>query len=490
MTTTPLLSDITIPESALLKDALTTIDRNAQGVVFVVDVRSRLSGLLTDGDIRRLILAGKSLEVPVSTVMQREFTWRHINTDTKEIQKLLDSKIRHVPLVDDAHVLVDYACVHRLHRIQVMEPLLTGNELSYVTECIKTNWISSQGAFVRRFEKMMGDYCGMSHALSVSNGTTALHLALEALNIGEGDEVIVPDLTFAATINCVLHANATPVIVDVDPVTWTISPELVRKAITPKTKAIIPVHLYGQPCDMRALMAIAKEHNLLVIEDCAEALGSSINGQMVGSFGDVSAFSFFGNKTITTGEGGMLLFRDSAVHAKANMLRDHGMQPGRRYWHEVLGYNYRMTNLQAAVGVAQMERVDEFVKHKMRIGELYRSCFAGHEEIQPPAVVPGSLNSYWLFSMLLSGNSRIKRDELMSKLLSNGVETRPLFYPLHEMPLYQPFCKNGPFPVSKDISYRGLSLPSAVTLTDNEVRAIGEKIVSLFEVKTMLKVKI
>lgn len=485
MTTSP-LADMKIHDDAPLKDALALIDCNAQGIVFAIDSASRLTGILTDGDIRRLILAGMQLDVPVSKVMQREFVWRHINTDTKEILGLLDERIRHIPLVDGQHVLVDYACIHRLHRIQVMEPLLTGNELSYVTECIKTNWISSQGPFVRKFEKMLSDYCGMPYALSTSNGTTALHLALEALGIGQGDEVIVPDLTFAATINCVLHAKAIPIIVDIDPVTWTISPELIRKAITPKTKAIIPVHLYGQPCAMGEILSIAKEHGLFVVEDCAEALGSSIEGRMVGSFGDVAAFSFFGNKTITTGEGGMLLFKDLAVHSRAAMLRDHGMTPGRRYWHETVGFNYRMTNLQAAVGVAQMERVDEFIKRKLRIGEVYKSCFAGHAEVQTPSLVSNTLNSYWLFSMLLAPSAKISRDEMMGKLLANGVETRPLFYPLHEMPPYKQFSQQGPFHVSTDISARGMSLPSAVTLTNREVRGIGEKIVSLFAVKSML----
>jgi len=483
---TPPIAALTIPEDSRLKDALESIDKNAQGIVFAVDGAGRLTGLLTDGDIRRLILAGNDLDVLVSEVMQRDFVWRHINADSQELVDLLDGRIRHIPLVDGQNKLVDYACIHRLHNIQVMEPVLTGNELSYVTECIKTNWISSQGAFVKRFEKMMGDYCGVRHSLAVNNGTAALHLALESLGVGPGDEVIVPDLTFAATINCVLHANATPVIIDVDPVSWNIAPDLIREAITSRTKAIIPVHLYGQPCAMGEILSIARAHNLFVIEDCAEALGSSIGGRMVGSFGNAAAFSFFGNKTITTGEGGMLLFRDKEVFDRAAVLRDHGMLPGKRYWHEIVGYNYRMTNLQAAVGVAQMERVEEFVRRKIEIGELYNSCFADQAEVHIPAIIPGTVNSYWLFSMLLAPRSSINRDEMMNKLLLNGVETRPLFYPLHKMPPYMSFSQGQAFPVSSDISSRGFSLPSAVTLADKEIRGIGEKIISLLEVKSLL----
>jgi len=483
---TPPISALTIREHSRLRDVLGTIDRNAQGIVFVVDDGGCLTGLLTDGDIRRLILSGTCLDVPVNDVMQREFLSANIRTDTKALVGMLDNRIRHIPLVDDENRLVDYASIYRLHAIQVMEPVLTGNELSYVTECIKTNWISSQGMFVRRFEKMFAEYCGAPYALAVSNGTAALHLAIESLGIGPGDEVIVPDLTFAATINSVLFAKATPIIVDVDPATWNIDSDLVRKAITRRTKAILPVHLYGQPCAMEEILSIAGEQGLFVIEDCAEALGSSIKGRILGAFGDVAAFSFFGNKTITTGEGGMLLFRDKSVFERAAVLRDHGMLPGRRYWHELVGYNYRMTNLQAAVGVAQMERVREFVNRKVRIGELYKSSLKGSAEVCTPAEVPGTVNSYWLFSILLAPGAGIGRDEMMDKLLMNGVETRPLFHPLHVMPPYKNFSKGRSFSVSTDISSRGLSLPSAVTLTDGEVRGIGEKIASLLDVKSLL----
>ena len=240
---------------------------------------------------------------------------------------------------------------------------LNGNELLYVTEAIKSTWISSSGKFITQFESMFAEFCSTNHAVATSNGTTALHLAIESLNIGSGDEVIVPSLTFAATANAILHSGATPVFVDSLNYHWNIDPEKISGAITPKTKAILAVHLYGHPCDMTQIMKIAKKYNLFVIEDCAEATGATINGEKVGSIGDIGCFSFFGNKIITTGEGGMCITNNADLNERMRLLRDHGMDKSKKYWHTEIGYNYRMTNLNAAIGVAQMEQIDLFLKN-------------------------------------------------------------------------------------------------------------------------------
>lgn len=463
------LADLLICDDRSVREALAVIDRNAQGICFAVDDGGRLTGVLTDGDIRRWLLAGGPLDRPVAEVMQRNFTALPVGTPAEHIQARLDGTVRHIPLVDERGVPVDFASLRRTHRIQVMAPQLDGNELRYVTECLRTGWISSQGAYVKRFEAGFAERCRVPHALAVSNGTVAIHLALVALGIGEGDEVIVPDLTFAASINTILHAGATPVIADVHPVTWTLDPAAVERLITPRTKAIMPVHLYGHPCHMDELMALARTHGLFVVEDCAEALGALYKGRPVGSFGDAATFSFFGNKTITTGEGGMVLFRDSEVAARATMLRDHGMDKQRRYWHLEVGYNYRMTNLQAAIGVAQLERLDGFVQAKRDLAAVYTAGLGAIGDMTPPPEESWATNGFWLYSCLVGDGFGLGRDEVMDRMARNGIETRPLFFPLHTMPPYGRHVRPGQtFPVSARLSAAGLSLPSSSTITRAE----------------------
>ena len=248
--------------------------------------------------------------------------------------------------------LVDYACFDENIHISLAQPQLSGNEYKYLMDAFLSTWISSIGSYISRFEETFSNYCGVKYGIATSNGTTALHLALSALDIGSGDEVIVPDITFAATINAVLYTGAVPVIVDVEEDSWCIDPDEIEKAITPKTKAIIPVHIYGQPCNMDAICAIARKNNLYIIEDCAEAHGAEWKNGKVGSFGIISCFSFFGNKVITTGEGGMCITDSIELNEKMRILRDHGMSRKKKYYHEVIGFNYRMTNLQAAIGLS------------------------------------------------------------------------------------------------------------------------------------------
>jgi perosamine synthetase len=359
-------------------------------------------------------------------------------------------------------------------RIPVAEPVLGGNELKYVTECVTTNWISSQGAFVKRFEEMLGELIGAEHVVSCCNGTAALHLALLGYGIGAGDEVIVPDLTFAATINTVIHAGATPVIVDVDRRTWNIDPQAIEAAITPRTRAIMPVHLYGLPADMGTIGAIAARHGLIVIEDAAEAIGARWQGQPCGAIGDAGTFSFFSNKVVTTGEGGAVVFRSAEAAARARRLRDHGMDPAKKYWNNEVGYNYRLTNLQAAIGCAQLEQFAGFLARKLAIAARYRALLGRVPGLELAARVPGTLNSHWMMSVIVEPDlAGITRDALMARLGAAGIDTRPLFYPLHEMPPYRAFSGNRSFAATTQISANGLSLPSGVGLTDAEIDYIA-----------------
>lgn len=482
------IQEMLIPDTGNIRDALAIIDANAQGTGFVVDANQQLVGVLTDGDIRRAFInVGKTLKTPVAEVMQTQFTSLHVAASPEQINRLLSDRIRHIPLVDEAGKVVDYASRTRLHRIPIMEPLLGGNELAYVSECVRTNWISSQGRFVRDFERMMAEFHGVEYALAVSNGTVALHLALDALNIGEGDEVIVPNLTFAASINSIIYTGARPVIVDVEADTWAISPEKIRAAISPRTKAIMPVHLYGFPCDMLAIEAIAREHNLLVVEDNAEGLGTSLNGQLMATFGDAATFSFFGNKTVTTGEGGMIFFKDKTHYEKAAILRDHGMSKQRKYWHDYVGFNYRMTNLQAAIGVAQMERIDEILDKKCQIGTRYNELLTGIEELTLPPQSPDVRNTYWLYTLLVNEQKTdLTRDDIIKKLLQNGIEARPVFYPLHVMPPYLQYA-SGSYPNTEYISRQGFSLPSSVGLSAEQQMEVCRALKSLFKVRELLE---
>lgn len=357
------------------------------------------------------------------------------------------------------------------YSIPIYQPDLSGNEKRYVNECIDSTWISSRGRFVSDFETKFSTKIGVEHSASVSNGTVALHLALMALGIGPGDEVIVPTLTYIASANAVAYTGATPVFVDSLPDTWQIDPSDVRRHITPRTRAIMPVHLYGQSCEMDALIEIAREYRLFIVEDCAEALGTLYKDRHVGTFGDISCFSFFGNKTITTGEGGMVVTNDKTLIERARHLKGQGLAAHREYWHDVVGYNYRMTNIQAAIGLAQLERADHFISRKRDIADRYIAALKGLRlEVQVQA--PNTLHSYWMFSILVERADQ--RDALRQHLKERGIETRPLFYPLHTMPMYSRNYRK--HKVAEDLAWRGINLPSWPGLEDAQVDEISDEI--------------
>jgi perosamine synthetase len=359
--------------------------------------------------------------------------------------------------------------------IPLYRPSLKGNETRYVLDCLRTSWISGRGPFVSEFERQFAAKIGGGHALATCNGTAALHLAIASLGIGPGDEVIVPTLTYIASVNAVAYVGATPIFADCLHDTWQIDPTDVANRITPKTKAIVAVHLYGQSCDMNRLMRIARRHGLLVIEDCAEAFGTSYGDRPVALFGDVAAFSFFGNKIITTGEGGMVFSRDDGLIERCRRLRAQGLVPGREYWHDRIGYNYRMSNLAAAIGLAQLERSDELLCRKRQIAEKYFQRlsylpFHFHRE------APGTVHSYWLVSAL--ARSEQERDALRRTLADSKIETRPLFHPVHTMGIYpHSFLKET---VAEEVAARGLNLPSWPDMSDDEIGLVAGVIEGFF----------
>lgn len=353
--------------------------------------------------------------------------------------------------------------------IPVAEPLIGERELEYVSNAVKSGWISSRGEYIQEFENKFAEFCGVRYGVSVMNGTCALHLALASLGIGKGDEVIVPTLTFVATANAVVYTGAKPVFVDSHPDYWCINPEKIEEKITKRTKAIIPVHLYGHPADMDAIMEIAKRDNLYVIEDAAEAHGAEYKGKKVGSIGDIGCFSFYGNKIITTGEGGMIISNDREFVEKAKLLRNQGMSKERKYWHPMVGYNYRMTNIQAAIGLAQLEKIDEMIQIKRRNAELYNSLLRDIPGITLPPAAKWAKSVYWMYCILIKDNFRMNRDKLMLKLREKKIDSRPFFYPIHTMP---PYRLDNELPVAEELSMSGISLPSGVTLKKEQIERI------------------
>ena len=345
-----------------------------------------------------------------------------------------------------------------MKRISVAEPKLAGNERKYVLDCLDTNWISSNGKYIGAFEAAFASFCGVKHAVAANNGTTALHLALVALGLGPGDEVIIPTVTYIATANAVRYCGAMPVLVDVCADTMNIDPDQIEHKITPRTRGIIPVHLYGHPADMVPLSAIARKHGLWVLEDAAEAHGAEVNGRRVGSLSECATFSFFGNKIVTTGEGGMVTTNDDELAAKLRLYRGQGVDPQRRYWFPVIGYNYRMTNIQAAIGLAQMETIDAALLDRQTLAKLYDEALSPLKDLLVlPEAQPGMRHVYWMYTVFLRDGDEQKRDAVMRALDEVGIETRPVFYPMHVLP---PYKEDAVYPVADQWAQRGINLPT------------------------------
>jgi perosamine synthetase len=363
-------------------------------------------------------------------------------------------------------------------RIPLAVPDLAGNEEKYVLEAIRSSWISSTGPFVDRFEREFATACGTRTAVSVSNGTTALHLALLALDARAGDEVLLPSLTYVATANAVRYAGAEPVFVDVDPDTWCIDPTLLEAAVTSRTKGIIAVHLYGHPADMDAIGTVAAKHALWVIEDAAEAHFAEYKGRRAGALGRIGMFSFYGNKIVTCGEGGALTLDDPALERRARLLRGQGVDPSRRYYFPVVGYNYRLTNVACAMLCAQLERHEAMMTCRRDIFRRYREACGDIPGIGFQPVAPWARMAPWLFSVTVGPEYGRSRDDLMGMLGAEGIETRPFFFPLHRLPAYREASerRGGHLPTTDDLADRGMNLPTFIGLSDEQIDRIGRAI--------------
>jgi perosamine synthetase len=359
--------------------------------------------------------------------------------------------------------------------IPVCIPFIGERELEYVKDCIKTNWISSKGKYVKEFEEKFAEYCGCKYGITTTNGTTALHLALASIGVSRGDEVIIPSFTMIATAFAVIYCGAKPVLVDAERDTWNINVDKIEEKVTDKTKVIMPVHIYGHPCNMDTILKVAKKHNLYVIEDAAEAHGAEYKGKKTGGIGNIGCFSFYANKIITTGEGGMVVTNDKEIAEKAKSLKDLAFPKGKRiYLHSEVGYNYRMTNIQAAIGLAQFVKINELIERRRKNANLYNKLLRNVEGITLPVEKEWAKNVYWMYSVLIEDGFGINRDELMEELWKKGIETRSFFIPMHKQPVFHNMglFKGESYPIADELSKKGMYLPSSSGLREEEIRYI------------------
>lgn len=351
--------------------------------------------------------------------------------------------------------------------ILVSEPVLGENEFNNVLDCLRSGWISSAGDFVEQFERDWAKYCGMKHGIAVANGTAALEIAVGCLELKPGDEVIMPSFTIISCIQAVIYNGLKPVLIDCEPDTWCIDVSQIERKVTPKTKAIMAVHMYGHPVDMDPIIELAERYGLKVIEDAAEVHGGEYKGRKCGGIGDISCFSFFANKIVTTGEGGMVLTNNDSYANRARSLRNLCFEPGRRFVHKELGYNYRLTNLQAAIGVAQVQRIDQLVEKKIKIGTYYLNKLRGTDGLQLPVERAWAKNVYWMFGIVIDETTGESANTFASKMRARGVETRPFFLGMHSQPciMVGEVDPSEKYPITDRIAQQGLYIPSGLNLT-------------------------
>ena len=464
------LKNLIVEDNLSIKHALKIINLSGLEACFVTK-KNKLLKIITDGDIRRALLKGYKLSDKIIKIKSKKnyITVRE-NYDFLDLQKKI-SKYKIVPIINKSGEIIDYANEKRFRQLPQSEPSFRGNELKYVSEAIKSGWISSIGKYVNIFEKKFGSFVKNKYCLTTSSGTTAIQLAIATLKLKPKDEIIVPDYTFVSPINSIIHSNCKPVLVDINNKNLCLSLNSIKKAVTKNTKAIIIVHLYGNTPVLDKIIKFCEKKKIKIIEDCAEAFGTLYMKKHVGNFGHFGTFSFFGNKTISTGEGGMITFKKKEDYQLAKKLRDHGMRQDKKYWHDEVGFNFRMTNLQAAIGCAQIEKANKFINRKIQIFKRYNSKLKNLRFVNMVKETSKIKNSHWLTFILIKDNSI--RDKLLSFLNSKGIEVRSGFYSAHQMDIYKNFKnKKIDYVNSKKISSSIITLPSSVSLKNEEINYI------------------
>jgi perosamine synthetase len=476
------LNNYTISHKASLYDGLKKMDLGSDGVLLILNGK-KLIGILTDGDYRRLVIEKVDFNDSITLHANKKFTFSYEDESMEQKLTKLSRKINHLPIMSSNGDLKDLITSKDLLHIPISNPNISGNEKKYVLDAINSGWISSQGKYVKAFEDSLRDYLNTSkkniNLTTTSSGTAALELVLKALGIKKGDEVIVPTVTFGATASSIINIGARPVFVDVDLSTFNIDINLINNAVTKKTKAIIVVHLYGNPADLQKIDQICKKNNILLIEDAAEALGSKYKDEFCGLFGDAGIFSFFANKLITTGEGGAAIFKNTEHLKVALTIKNHGMDSKRKYWHNVVGNNYRLTNIQAALGLAQMEKIDSFLIRRKEIFEVYQKYFKRSDLFITPKIIKNTQSSYWLYPILRKEPHYDSFENLVEHFRKFSIETRPVFPPLHLQPAFREFNKKS-MVISEKYFLHGVCLPISNKMSNKEVGIIKSCLESFF----------
>ena len=456
-------------------EALSAInDTDGKGLI-VLDSKKPI-GFINDGDIRRLILNGGKLKDNVSKAMRKEFLKMKIVPSYSESVSLVDKGIKLVPIISDTNELIEIIDVISILKIPIHDPRLVGNELKYLINCIETNWISSQGSYVDQFEKLFSKLHNSAFSTTTSSGTSSLELAFKVIKIKKEGYVLVPDLTFGATLNAVINAGLIPIICPIREDDFSIDLSKISSEILEKTAAVCVVHLYGSGSNIADILKLKEKYNFYIVEDCAEALGSKDNGIRLGSFGDIATYSFFGNKLITTGEGGMLITRDKKFFDYVNLIKNHGMSPQKKYWHEVVGTNARMTNIQAAIGLGQLENLESVVNRKRDIHQIYYKRLSKLEPLLKMwHEFDNFYSSYWLNIISIQNKSKIKI--IISEAKKRHIDLRRCFYPMHNLPAFKQFSDlNFDYSNSLKIYEHLICLPSGLNLISDQINAVCDLI--------------
>jgi len=465
---------VMIQESASIREAMECINKSGIRIVLVVDDNKKLLGVATDGDIRRALLSGEKLETPIKNVMTINPITALEGTPAEELLRIMFEKhIQEIPIINNKGVVVDLVLLRDLKNIPLSSPDITHKEVEIINQVLSTPTLSI-GPRVKEFEQKIADFVGTKYAIAVNSGTSGLHLCIRSLDIKDGDEVITTPFSFIASANCILFERAKPVFVDIDEDTLCIDADKIEEKITRKTKAILPVHIFGHPCDMDKIMEIAEKHHLAVIEDACEALGSEYNGKKVGSFGDCGVFAFYPNKPITTGEGGVIVTNNEKIARLCQSMRNQGREEdGSWLSHKRLGFNYRMSELSAALGVAQMERIEEILQKRKKVARLYNEKLKDIKEIKIPYIASGVKLSWFVYVIRLDPEkfSREDRDSIIKELANRGISCRDYFPPIHLEPFYvEKFgFKKGDFPITEKVSASTIALPFFNNLTEEEI---------------------
>lgn len=473
------LKNLIVEDSLSLRNALKIMNASGLEICFVTK-KNKLFDIITDGDIRRALIRGHTLSDNIKKIKpKKKYVFVKEKYNFLDLQKKI-AKYKIVPIINSKKEIIDYANEKRFRQLPQSEPSLTGNELKYVTEAIKSGWISSVGKYVNIFEKKFSFFVKNKYCLTTSSGTTALQLAVATLKLKSDDEIIVPDYTFASPINSIIHSNCKPVLADIDDDNLCLSLSSIKKVVTKRTKAIIIVHLYGNTPEINDIIRFCNQKNIKVIEDCAEAFGTYYKKKHVGNFGDFGTFSFFGNKTISTGEGGMIIFKKKEHYLLAKKMRDHGMRIDKKYWHDEIGFNFRMTNLQAAIGCAQLEKAKKFVNRKIQIFKRYNLKLRNLNFLKMVKQRKNIKNSHWLTFIIIK--DKLVRNKILKFLNNKGIEARSGFYSAHKMDIYKKYKnKNVDYFNSKEISSSIITLPSSVSLKNKEIDYICKLIKSFFK---------